>query len=96
MAKYLIEYDVHVWSALNYYTTEKVTVSATDPGYAKYHWHRFMQNNGHAKQSKNEYKNYDIGAEFVLNSIREINTDDPGDRVLISEYETIPGFDELE
>jgi hypothetical protein len=94
MAKYLIEYGVQFGT--HYYTTEKVTVSATDPGYAKYHWHRRMQNKGHTKRNKNEYCNHDIGAQFELYSIRELNTDDPGDRVLLSEYETIPGFDKLE
>lgn len=94
MAKYLIEYDVQLGT--HYHTTEKVTVKATDPGYAKYHWHRLMQNNGHTKQNKNEYSNHSIGAQFQLNSIRELNTDDPGDTALLSEYITIPGFDKLE
>jgi hypothetical protein len=94
MAKYLIEYDVQLGT--HYYTKEKVTVTATDPGYAKYHWHRHMQNKGHKKQSKNEYNNHRIGARFQLNSIRELNNDDLSDRVLLSEYRAIPGFDELE
>lgn len=94
MAKYLIEYDVQLGT--HYYTKEKVTVTATDPGYAKYHWHRHMQNKGHTKQNKNEYNNHSIGAQFQLNSIRELNNDDPGDTVLLSEYKSIPGFDKLE
>jgi len=94
MAKYLVKYDVKF--GFRYQTTERVVVNATDPGYAKYHWHRYMNNSGHQKQEKHEYDNHDIGARFELFEVRELNESEPEDVALIDEFASIPGFSSLE
>jgi hypothetical protein len=93
MAEYLLITEERVGD--RYYTVNRSTVKATTHGYAKYHWHKHMNQMGCVKESKHEYVNWDMGWSAELIEVRELDESDEGDLALLDEFASIEGFAEL-
>jgi len=81
-----------------YETLNQVLVEATSPGYAKYHWHKQMNQQGSRKvhgtgthgTACHEYVNDYLGLRAELESVREVNGEEAS--VLENVLMKIPGF----
>lgn len=74
-----------------YETVNRVLVEATSPGYAKYHWHKLMNQQGSMKTGHHFYENWDLGLVAELEGVREVGEDEA--EVLEEVLTKIPGFD---
>jgi hypothetical protein len=93
MAEYLLITEESVGD--RYFTVNRSTVKATTHGYAKYHWHKHMNELGCSKEREHEYVNWDLGWRAELVEVRELDSDDDGDVALLEEFDSIGGFDQL-
>ena len=97
MNLYLLEIRESVGD--KYETINKVLVEATSRGYAKYHWHKMMNQQGSVKaqeagdggQTCHQYVNGDVGLRAKLENVRKVEGEEAN--VLEEVLGKIPGFD---
>jgi hypothetical protein len=89
MSKYLLTVREQIGD--HYESLNNVLVRATGPGYAKYHWHKLMNQHGASKDGEHEYTDWDSGLTAELESVRKVSDEEL--EVLEDVLVEIPGFD---
>jgi hypothetical protein len=89
MSKFLLEVVEKV--GVRYSASVNLLVEATDPGYAKYHWHKLQNQNGGSKDGDDAYTFDSAGYRAELKAVREVSDEELD--VLEDVLYEIPGFD---